>query len=75
MPHRGRTACALFVAASFATGEARLAAQESAPPPEVTAAPEETAEEASELEVSFGIEAKVHYRDSEEFRIANPFHQ
>ena len=72
MPHRGRTVCAL-AAACFAFGGARLAAQESAPPPEIAAEPAAEAEEARELEVTFGIEAKVHYRDSESFRIPSPF--
>ena len=47
------------------------------PPPEVTAEPAESPESPEsdaerELEITFGLEAKAHYRDSEHFRQPSP---
>ena len=65
MPNRSRTARALAVACCCLAPGALLS-QESAPPPEIVAEPAvDVAEEARELELDFGIEAKFHYRDSE----------
>jgi hypothetical protein len=69
MRHRLRS-----LALPAATGLVCLAAglplgAQNAPAPEIEA----VAEEARELEVEFGIEGKVHYRDSESLRLPSPF--
>lgn len=66
MPHRRIRP--FVVLAAFALALAPVGAQESPEPdPPAPEAP------AGELEITFGIEAKAHYRDSESFRIASPF--
>jgi len=74
MLHRGRNpfVVALLSAGLIAAVAGSARAQD---PPVVESTPEAELEpeESSELEVKFGIEAKAHFRDSEQLRVLSPF--
>lgn len=71
---RGRCAPLFAVACAALWLAATAAPGQTEPAPEAAAtAPEEAAAGPRELEVDFGLEAKVHYRDSEALANPSPF--